>query len=129
MQKNVVYQATVKTEQEERKYIGCAANFKTRYYSHTSTFRNEALKNSTTLANYVWEKNLAPNPDVEWEILDHAHTYSLGGKNCELCLTEKLHIARSLKNPLHLNKRGELAQRCRHKHSFLLQPPSRGGDG
>ena len=90
-------------------------------------FSFSALKNSTTLASYVWEKNLSPNPDVEWEILDRAPTYPLGGKNCELCLTEKLHIARSLKNPMHLNKRGELAQRCRHKHSFLLQPPTRGG--
>ena len=130
LQKNVIYQATVKSDQEEKKYIGCASEFKTRYYSHTSSFRNEGLKNATALASYVWEKQLGPNPDIKWEILDKAPAYSLGSRNCDLCLTEKLHIARNIKSPQHLNKRGELAQRCRHRHSFLLIPPSkRGGDG
>ena len=36
-------------------------------------------------------------------------------------LTEKLAIARTADDPCFLNRRNELAQRCRHKHKFKLR--------
>ena len=44
-----------------------------------------------------------------------------------MCLTEKLHIANNYNDRQYLNRRGEMAQKCRHKSRFLLQPPKKGG--
>ena len=44
-------------------------------------------------------------------------------KGADLCLTEKLFILKSFNNPAYLNKRSELALKCRHKAKFLLIPP------
>ena len=52
-----IYQATVTRydNQQEETYIGLTENtFKTRYNGHTSSFRNEEKKNSTTLSQYIW---------------------------------------------------------------------------
>ena len=47
-----------------------------------------------------------------------------GGRQCDLCLTEKLFILKNFNNPNYLNKRSELALKCRHKAKFLLIPPT-----
>ena len=124
-QQEVIYHATVKTEEEERKYVGCTVDFKRRFYGHTSSFRHEKKRNSTALAGYVWEKDLGPEPEIEWSILSHARAYRVGNRTCDLCLTEKVEIAKNFSDPQYLNKRGELSQKCRHKSRFLLQPPPR----
>ena len=52
-----------------------------------------------------------------------------GAEVCEvvgLCLTEKLHIANICNDRQYLNRRGKMAQKCRHKSRFLLQPPKKG---
>ena len=41
------------------------------------------------------------------------------------CASQKRQITKN-KNPLYLNKRGEIAHKCRHKRSYLLQPPQEG---
>ena len=38
-------------------------------------------------------------------------------------MTEKMYIADTFNNPYYLNKRSELALKCRHKAKFLLIPP------
>ena len=126
MQKDVIYHAEVKNGDEVRKYVGSTVNFKKRYYGHTSSFRHESQKHATALSTHVWDKELGPEPEIEWSILAHAPAYKLGQRNCDLCLTEKVEIAKNYKNPLYLNKRGEIAQRCRHKRAYLLQPPQKG---
>ena len=94
-QQEVIYHATVKTEEEERKYVGCTVDFKRRFYGHTSSFRHEKKRNSTALAGYVWEKDLGPEPEIEWSILSHARAYRVGNRTCDLCLTEKVEIAKN----------------------------------
>ena len=119
-QKDVIYHAEME-EGDKRKYVGCAQDFKKRFYGHTESFRNEPSKNKTTLSTHIWEQNLAPNPKIKWSILATAPSYSKGNRYCDLCLTEKLFILKNLNDTSYLNKRSELAQRCRHKAKFLLQ--------
>ena len=120
---NVVYHATV--IEDDKKYIGSASDFKKRYYGHADSFRNTNSKSSTTLASHIWEAGLSPNPLLKWSIIANATPYSKGNRQCDLCLTEKLHISKTFGNPSYLNKRSELALRCRHRAKFLLVPPSR----
>ena len=127
--KDVIYHAEVRGRGEVRKYVGSTVNFKKRYYSHTSSFRHESRKHSTALSTHIWDKELGPEPEIEWSVLTHAPVYKLGQRNCDLCLTEKVEIAKTFKDPLYLNKRGEIAQKCRHKRSYLLQPPDKGEQG
>ena len=128
VQKDVIYHAEVRGAPggEVRKYVGSTVNFKRRHYGHTSSFRHDSKKHSTALSSYVWDKELNPDPDIEWSVLAHAPAYRLGQKQCDLCLTEKTEIAKNFKNPQYLNKRGEIAQKCRHKRIHLLQPPKKG---
>ena len=123
VQKEAIYQATVKYgDAEEKKYVGSTVDFKRRYYGHTSSFKKESLKHSTALSSHVWEKQLGPEPNIEWSILAHAPVYKKGQRDCNLCLTEKLYIANNLNNKQHLNRRGELAQKCRHKADSFFNP-------
>ena len=105
--------------------MGSTTNFKKRYYGHMDSFRNPKSKANTTLASHVWETGLAPNPKIRWSITKKASAYRKGGRQCDLCLTEKLEISKILNNAQYLNKRSELALRCRHKMQFLLVPPGR----
>ena len=111
-----------------KKYVGSTKNFKTRWYGHKASFRKEEKRHSTALAAHIWDNDLGPEPEIEWAILAHAPAYTKGNRDCDLCLTEKLHIANNFSDPSYLNRRSELAQRCRHKPHFLLQPPKKKGD-
>ena len=91
IQTDVVYQVTT-AEDPPMKYIGSTEHFKRRY-------RAEELK---------------------WEIIDKAPSYKKGGRACQLCLTEKMHIMRVINNPSYLNRRSELAAKCRHKAKYRL---------
>ena len=119
-QKDVVYHAQIE-EGDRKQYIGCAQDFKKRYYGHTENFRNEANKASTTLSNHIWEQNLAPEPKIKWSILAKAPSYKKGNRYCDLCLTEKFYILQNIEDNSFLNKRSEMAQKCRHKAKYLLQ--------
>ena len=112
--KNVIYKATTH-EAQPRTYIGVAENFKKRYYSHTASFRHEDKKSATALSEHIWNKSLGPTPNLTWEIVAHAAPYKTGQKNCQLCLSGKLKILENAHKPESLNKRHELAQKCRHK--------------
>lgn len=117
---SIVYRATLKCDGKEMKYIGCSANFKKRYTAHKSSFRNSNNQNATTLSTFIWENNLNPNPEVKWETLCTAPVYKPGGQTCELCLAEKMHICNNIHDTNCLNKRSEIAQRCRHRARHRL---------
>ena len=52
---NLVYQATVKSENEEHTYIGLASTtFKLRLGNHKKAFNHEQYKTNTSLSNFVW---------------------------------------------------------------------------
>ena len=115
---------TETTEGVQKEYVGSTVHFKKRYYGHTNSIRNDVYKHSTTLSTYVWHKDLNPNPRIKWKIAGRASSYKKGGRQCDLCLTEKLFILKNFNNPNYLNKRSELALKCRHKAKFLLIPPT-----
>ena len=71
-QVDAIYHATVKGDDEERKYVGSTINFKKRYYGHKASFRHDSKKHNTALASYVWDQGLGEEPEIEWAILAHA---------------------------------------------------------
>ena len=63
-QANVIYGASIKTidvlgdpvDESEETYTGTSYTaWKTRLYSHNTTFNNPALRHKTTLADYIWD--------------------------------------------------------------------------
>ena len=116
---DVIYQATT-DENPPMKYIGSTQDFKKRYSGHKQSFKREGKKNATTLSRHIWEKGLGKEPKIKWKILAKVPKYKLGTKSCNLCLTEKLLILKNAGNPCYLNKRSELAQKCRHKAKMRL---------
>lgn len=120
--KNVIYLCNVKTnpQDEGRYYIGLTEKtFKDRLYKHNNSFRYESGSNSTELSKFVWSvKKKGLNPVLSWKILDQAEPFKPGGKSCNLCLMEKYHI---ISSPLPLlNKRNELASKCRHENKYMM---------
>ena len=122
---DLVYQATVKTTgaatNSEMHYIGSTATtFKLRYGNHKASFTHANKANQTELSKHVWElKRKKTDFQVTWKILQRAPSYTNKAKRCQLCLTEKLLIARADKSTL-LNKRSELSSTCRHRNKYCL---------
>ena len=119
-QVDVVYHAKL-MEGGNKEYVGSATNFKKRYYNHIDSFKNINKKNSTSLSTYVWENGLGPEPKIQWSILSKATAYKKGNRQCDLCLTEILHITNNINNPNCLNKRSEITSKCRHREKHLLE--------
>ena len=120
---SVVYQASVRCDNSnvEKTYVGLAeGTFKKRWDKHKYTFKHPNAS-STALSSYIWKcKKANKNPKIDWSIKAKAHAFSSGGKQCDLCLTEKVNIL--LANPKSsLNQRNEILEKCRHKRKFLLQ--------
>ena len=121
LSKAIVYKATV--EQTGKYYVGITEmEFKRRLAKHKHSFKNQADKNSTTLSHHVWESNLAPTPQIKWEVMKKSTARRPGDRECQLCLEEKLQILKQNKNYMCLNKRSELSHRCvifhRSKHKL-----------
>ena len=119
----IVYRATVTTSGEATamEYIGSTeTEFKLRYANHKASFKHASKANQTELSKHVWQlKQEGISHQIAWEILRHAPGYTNKTKRCQLCLTEKLLIATANKSCL-LNKRSELASKCRHQNKFYL---------
>lgn len=117
----VIYRAEMETGGETKNYIGCTAGeFKTRYNGHTDSFRNEGKQTSTTLSTLVWERGQNPKPDIKWSIIKKASKYKPGSRMCDLCISEKLYILKSVKDRNNLNKRSEAASLCVHRNTYKL---------
>ena len=80
-QKDVIYHAKLE-EGVQKEYIGCAQDFKKRFYGHMESFRNEECKHKTTLSANVWEQGLAPEPKIKWSIIATAPSYQKGNRYC-----------------------------------------------
>ena len=72
------------------------------------------------MSQYVWDKKINPETDIKWDILESAPSYKAGQKFCNLCLSEKMQIAKNAGNKMYLNKRTELTQKCRHRTKYKL---------
>ena len=119
----IVYQETVtrKDNGNEETYIGLTdKQFKTRYNAHTSSFRNEAYRNATSLSKYIWSlKDKGTEFNIRWRTISKCNSYSPSSKKCNLCLREKYYII-FRPNMASLNNRNELTTQCRHKKRYLL---------
>ena len=104
----IVYRADVKnvTNDEKKFYLGVTETpFKERFGNHTRDFKHLKYRNSTELSKYVWElKDANISPVIEWSIV--TKVLSKTQLNfCQLCLSEKLYIIKSLNDPNLLNKK------------------------
>ena len=120
---SVVYQATVKSENNIKSYIGLTEKeFKTRWYQHRHDFNSK--QDSTELSKHVWElKKTNKDFEIRWKILKQVPKLRNGQKMCRLCTTEALLIIKNgIKNGNNqLNTRNEIMNKCRHQNKFLLK--------
>ena len=80
------------------------------------------------MSSKVWElKNAKKDFRIKWSIVDRAFGYTPGAKMCDLCSSERMHIALGRKgykrlppDCVLLNKRSEIMGKCRHKLSYTL---------
>ena len=96
-----------------KEYFGTAeGKFKMRYNNLTMSFRHKKRVNDTELPKYLWKlKEENADYNLQWSIKAYASPYKCGTRKCDLYLTEKMIIARSVRNKL-LNKRTELVSKC-----------------
>ena len=123
--KNIVYEATVKSDLDTKVYVGLTSSeFKARFANHKTDFKYEKKRYSTALASHIWDiKNKDKKYEIEWKIIDATSKLKNGQKECRLCLKESLAILNRLKNSNNncLNKKNEILNTCRHGRSFLLK--------
>ena len=121
---SVVYSAEVSAPNKKTKtYIGMTKNeFKTRFLQHRSALNNRTSAHATALSEYVWKirDETGIKPKITWKIKTRAYPYSNGGRQCNLCLSEKREILFAKKSES-LNKRDELLYMCKHKVQFRLE--------
>ena len=125
LEEAIVYKSSVKTASTTKEYIGISEPpFKQRYGNHNMSFRTEAHKNNSKLSQYIWElKNKSAVFSIDWKIQARSTKYQCGSGICNLCLSEKHQILKGDPNLL-LNKRSEIANKCRHKNKFKLSKVS-----
>ena len=73
------------------------------------------------LSKYIWKlKDQNIKFTIKWNVEAMAIRYTCGSKRCDLCLTEKLLIAKTDPKTL-LNKKSEKISKCRHGNKFTLK--------
>ena len=94
-----------------------------RYKNHTATFRNKSKQKSTKLSKNIWElKENSIQHKISWDIASTVRPYNGYTQKCDLCLREKLRIAKADPSSL-LNTLYEFISKCRHEqiHFEMLQ--------
>ena len=117
-----MYEATVTAPgKATMTYIGsCSTSLKTRINNHHCDFRNRGREHATTLSSHVWRlKDEGAVPTVSYKIKGKAKPYSPNSRNCALCTLEKLFIVKS-DVATSLNRRSEIANKCRHRSAHVL---------
>ena len=128
---DTVYKATVESDStgdpenpmrsvspSENVYFGIAAGlFKPRYRNHIKSFNNRNYETESKLSEFIWKlKGKGIRYTIKWKIVTNTQVWY---NRCNLCLTEKVVIARCNHRGL-LNKRTELLNKCRHRNKFML---------
>ena len=120
LSKSLVYEAEVKTDTENFRYIGlCEGDFKTRYNTHVILPQQKILKQHRSLEENMYTKNENIKHTVSWKTVQTTRARKCGLDRCNFCLADKFHILISKNNGL-LNKRSELISKCRHINKHLL---------
>ena len=119
--KNMVYQGTVKTNEETECYIGLTAtSFKKRLANHETSFRYSNKRGSTTLANHIWTiKDQGGEYELKWKLIGRAQPFSPISRIFNLCTLEKYYIIFK-SHMATLNKKEEINNWCPHKKQMLL---------
>ena len=96
---SLVYKATVSKvpSQINKYYYGvCEKTFKARYNNHNATFWNKSKQKSTELSKHIWKlKGNIMQHQISWNIASRARPCNGSTRKFELCLTEKLTIAKA----------------------------------
>ena len=100
---------------------GMSKNFAFCLHSRANSLR--LFTRTSPHSTYVWQKGLNPTSRIKWKSTGRASSYRKGGRQCDLCPTEKLLTLRNINKPNYLNKRSELAFKFWYKATFLLIPP------
>ena len=120
-----MYRANVASQEGTKNYVGQASNT---FNGHVNSFINPKKKHSTSLATYIWNlTGSGVDYNISWERMCLAMPYKIGDRYCQLCLSEKVHIARSNMEETReeaLNKRSEIMAKCRHILPRLLHHPT-----
>ena len=102
-------------------YGTCEKTFKERYNNHIATFRNKSKQKSTELSKHICElKGNSLQHQISWDIASRARPYNDCRRKCDLCLRQKLMIAKADPSSL-LNTRDEFISKCRHMNKFTLK--------
>ena len=102
-------------------YRTCEKTFKERYNNHTTTFRNKSKQKSTELYKHIWElKENSFQDQITWDIASRTRPYNGWTRERDLCLTEKLTIAKSDSSSL-LKTRDEFISKCSHINKFTVK--------
>ena len=119
--RNVIYQATVQSENDEQTYVGLTSTtFKARWSNHNTGFEHEKHRTDTTLSKHIWElKDKKVDYKISWKIIGRANIFSPISRVCNLCTLEKWFILFK-PNIAKLNRKEELSNYCLHKASILL---------
>ena len=101
-----MYTATVSADSEDYVYHGTAeGEVKARIKKHETSFSLRRYENATELSKFIWKlQDNGTAYSIRWSIELRAHPYRCGAKRCDLCLSEKMVIARSRHGNM-LNKR------------------------
>ena len=85
------------------------------------SLQNKVHEKETEHSKHVWKlKDKGEDFTIKWSVAAKASSYTCGSKRCDLCLTEKLLIAKAdPRTPL--NKRSEIVSKCRHRNKFTLK--------
>ena len=119
LDEGIIYEATIKSDSEENKYVGLTeGRFNRRLYGLRQSFKNISLRNATELSKHIWcLKEQGKDYELSLSIIDRATSYNRTSKRCRVCLLEKYHI---LTRDDLLNKRSELVSKCRHRRAHLI---------
>ena len=98
-------------------YVGISQpEVKNRISTHNTSMKYREHEHDTELSKKFWEmKDQGRTPIIKWKILQLTRPYQNGRLNCDLCLSEKLHIIKLKDSEKLLNKKTELISKCRHK--------------
>ena len=117
----LIYKASVITSTNKYYYGTCGNTFKERCNNHKCSFRKKSREKTTELSKYVWElKEKDINHIINWDFAMKSHKYVCGSRKCDLCICEKLLIARADPNVL-LNKRDKLVSKCWQRNKYILK--------
>ena len=121
----IVSSAEIITDDQQlsKFYLGiCETEFKTRFNNHKKSFRHRENEKDTELSKYIWElKDKHTEYQIKWSIARKSSGYNPVSKSCNLCLLEKLLLCNFSDKSRLINKRLDLASKCRHENKYMLK--------